>query len=138
MPTAAIICTTKVLGTPELCLCLPEELSQISWQYLYLQCTANGCHALNLLQQRIRVRGTADLEVFLQRFNSKGLKSLLRGQVVQHAAGLKTVLSTGPAGSYLPLTSDEFLALDSHLFLAEKRHGLQSQDHACQPQVRDN
>ncbi len=75
-PTAADICTAEVLDTLEQCLCLPGEISQIVRQYLYLQCTANGCHALNQLQQLIRVRGTAasPLELFLQRLNSQGLE----------------------------------------------------------------
>ncbi len=75
-PNAADICTAEVLDTLEQCLCLPGEISQIVRQYLYLQCIANGCHALNQFQAVIRVRGTADspLELFLQRLNSQGLE----------------------------------------------------------------
>ena len=75
-PTAADICTAEVLDTLEQCLCLPGEIAQIVRQYIYLQCTKNGCHALNQLQQLITVRGHADspLELFLQRQNSQGLE----------------------------------------------------------------
>ena len=75
-PTAADICTAEVLDTLEQCLCLPGEIAQIVRQYIYLQCTKNGCHALNQLQQLITVRGHADspLELFLQRLNSQGLE----------------------------------------------------------------
>ena len=50
-PTAADMCTAEVLDFLEQCLCLPREITQIVQQYLYLQCTANGCHSLNQLQQ---------------------------------------------------------------------------------------
>jgi len=75
-PTAADICTAEALDTLEQCLGLPGEIAQIVRQYLYLQCTANGCHALNQLQQLIKVRGTASspLEMLLQRLNSQGLE----------------------------------------------------------------
>ena len=75
-PTAADMCTAEVLDTLEQCLGLPGEISQIVQQYLYLQCTANGCHSLNQLQTLISVRGSAEspLELFLQRLNSQGLE----------------------------------------------------------------
>ena len=63
------ICT-EVLDTLEQFLCLSGEI--------YLQCTANGCHALNQLQQLISLRGSADslLELFLLRLKSQGLEIL--------------------------------------------------------------
>ena len=75
-PTAADMCTAEVLDFLEQCLCLPREITQIVQQYLYLQCTANGCHSLNQLQTLISVRGSAEspLELFLQRLNSQGLE----------------------------------------------------------------
>ena len=71
-PNAADMCTAEVLDTLEQCLGLPGEISQIVRQYLYLQCTANGCHSLNQLQTLISVRGSAEspLELFFQRLNS--------------------------------------------------------------------
>ena len=70
------MCTAEVLDTLEQCLCLPGEISHIVQQYLYLQCTANGCHSLIQLQTLISVRGSAEspLELFLQRLNSQGLE----------------------------------------------------------------
>ena len=49
---------------------------QIVKQYLFLQSTANCCHALNQFQQLILVLGTADwpLKLFLQRLNTQGLE----------------------------------------------------------------
>ena len=78
-PTAAAdMCTAEVLDTLEQCIGLPREVSQIVQQYLYLQCTANGCRSLNEIQQLISVpvRGSAEspLELFLQRLNSQDLE----------------------------------------------------------------
>jgi hypothetical protein len=71
-----LACTAEALDTLEQCLGLPGEIAQIVLQYLYLQCTANGGHTLNQLQQLIKVRGTAasPLEMLLQRLNSQGLE----------------------------------------------------------------
>ena len=77
-PNAADMCTAEVLDTLLQCLCLPGEISPIVRQYLYLQCTANGCYSLNQRQQLIRVRGSVDspLDLFLPRLNSKGQRTI--------------------------------------------------------------
>ena len=75
-PSAADLCTAEVLDMFEQCLSLPGEISQTIQQYLYIQCTNNGCRAINQLQQLISIRGIADssFELFLQRLSAQGLE----------------------------------------------------------------
>ena len=75
-PSAADLCTAEVLDMFEQCLSLPGEISQTIQQYLYIQCTNNGCRAINQLQQLISIRGIADssFELFLQRLSAQCLE----------------------------------------------------------------
>jgi hypothetical protein len=48
--------TAKVLDMIEQCLSLPGEFVQIIKQYLYIQCTNNGCSANNQLQKLLSIK----------------------------------------------------------------------------------
>jgi hypothetical protein len=56
-PSAADMCTAEVLDMLKQCLSLQNKISQIIKQYLYIQCTNNGCSAINRLQKLISIKG---------------------------------------------------------------------------------